>query len=766
MTAEKLSGAKTALTTFDDEKTPGLEPAAGGRSQRRRGRPRHSLGKIVETDLRVTLDDMAFLRAWIQGVDLPQAARRFVPNAPHNDGRAARDYLRRLLQRLHVATKDLADRDRAQAFVAELDRMLAEAAAPPKATPQTPTATPAREPTAPAPASAPPPPPQLPTLDEFAARYDPDMYSEAELQALYEEEFGPQPTGTGGKPAPASDGAPKAQGESLDLHAKLAMVDWLAPLVAVEPSPDSQLGIWLGEELAQTLRREHGLTTLGQLARWVNLKGPRWFDAVPGLGRNRAGRLLAWLWHHEDRLKVRLRSNVGLRARRIAGHIDPAGTALVAQSTALEEMPSEAPLTYALVPLEQLYWPPDLLGEQGEFRSPTRNTYRASNDREALYGWVRKHVEAKSANTQEISRRAIERLVLWALLERRCALSSLASDDLVQFTEFLYDPPPHWCSQERVMRIAEEWRPLRGALSPVAVRQIIGVVKQMFADWHAAGYLYANAAAGLSYRRRTTAEQRPEPGGDATAEPMGMDVMGRSLAEQDLQAMRQTLDEMPDTPTKRRLRAILALYLDVGLRRSEIKSLTLGKISPVRLRNELTAVKKIEVIGKGEKKREVPIMPSTIEALEAHYEDRIRLAKEGKLPGHFAEMSRDETPLLSILRMVRESGAAGPGVSPADAPRTQTRDGRLHGATVYNILKEFFREVANRDDLVDGQAAFLNASTHWLRHTFAHRVLAAGSSLTATQALLGHSNINTTAIYVKADMDERVRAIAAVKPVF
>lgn len=759
MSAENLSRAKTALTTFDDEKTPGLEPVATGRPQRRRGRPRNSLGKIVETDLRVTLDDMAFLRAWIQGVELPQAARRFVPNAPHNDGRAARDYLRRLLQRMHIATKALRDQDRAQAFLAELDRMLAEASAP-----ATPTATPAGEPTAPAPAPS-PPTPQLPTLDEFAARFDPDMFSEAELQALYEEEFAPQLAGTGGQPDTAPAAAPQAQGESLDLHAKLAMVDWLAPLVAVEPSPDSPLGLWLGEELAQTLRHELGLTTLGQLARWVNLKGPRWFDAVPGLGRNRAGRLLAWLWRHEDRLEVRLRSRVGLRARQITGHMDPAGTALVPQNAVLD-VPSESPLTYALVPLDQLYWPQDLLGEQGEFRSPTRNTYRASNDREALYGWVRKHVEAKSLNTQEISRRAIERLVLWALLERRCALSSLASDDLVQFTEFLYDPPPHWCSQERVMRIAEEWRPLRGALSAVAVRQIIGVVKQMFADWHAAGYLYANAAAGLSYRRRTTALQLPAPSGDAKAEAMGMDVMGRSLAEQDLQAMRRTLDEMPDTATKRRLRAILALYLDVGLRRSEIKSLTLGKISPVRLRNELTAVKKIEVIGKGEKKREVPIMPSTIEALEAHYEDRIRLAQQGKLPGHFETMSRDETPLLSILRVVRESGAAGPGVSPADAPRTQTRDGRLHGATVYNILKEFFRQVANRNDLVDGQAAFLNASTHWLRHTFAHRVLAAGSSLTATQALLGHSNINTTAIYVKADMDERVRAIAAVKPVF
>ena len=62
---------------------------------------------------------------------------------------------------------------------------------------------------------------------------------------------------------------------------------------------------------------------------------------------------------------------------------------------------------------------------------------------------------------------------------------------------------------------------------------------------------------------------------------------------------------------------------------------------------------------------------------------------------------------------------------------------------------------------------FSQASTHWLRHSFAHRVLATGqAALPTVQALLGHANINTTGIYLEADMADRVRAIAAVKPVF
>jgi site-specific recombinase XerD len=95
-------------------------------------------------------------------------------------------------------------------------------------------------------------------------------------------------------------------------------------------------------------------------------------------------------------------------------------------------------------------------------------------------------------------------------------------------------------------------------------------------------------------------------------------------------------------------------------------------------------------------------------------------------------------------------------------------DGRLEGASIYSILKDFFRRVGQRNDLVHGQAAFEQASTHWMSHTFAHIALAerGANSLPTVQGLLGHSSIATTGVYVKAQIGDRVRTIEAITAVF
>lgn len=776
-----------AWTTFDPDAGQAIEAGVAAPVKRRRGRPPRALGTTVLQNSPITVDEIAFMRAWLQGVHLSHAARHYLPGEVHNDGRAADRYAHQLLERLRAVSEQLPEREKALAYVAGIAELQAAATAPPA--PPDPSAAaslpgphathePGQHVQAP-PADAPPTrSAALPTLEDFAARFPEDMYSEADLLELYEEEFGGQQAATAPGPAvappshaeaaPPSPGVPSAPALPRLAYdvTRLEMLEWLAPLVSVKPEKDAEIGLWLGKAAGDVLRKQLGLKTLHDLATWINITGPRWHDQVPGMGRLRARRLVAWLVEHEDAVGVRLRERVSAHARSAgtAGRSSPVASGPPWPQLPVDAARDAAPaLRYALVPRDQLLWPQFLNGAGGLLRKPGLNTYGASNDEQALQAWLSVEVDNLAPASQAVAQRAIEKFVLWAMLERRQALSSMMALDLVQFREFLYAPPAHWCTGERVMRFAEEWRPMRGPLSAVAVTQALGVVKRMYAAWYAAGYLEMNPAHGLSARR----ERRPDdPVKQPAVKALSMDVK-RSFVEQDLDAMRKTLEAMPDGPARRRLRAILSLFIDSGLRRSEVDELTMGTAVPIRLNNELTDVMQITVIGKGDKERQIPVMRRTLQALEDHYQDRMDLIKAGKLDGAYARIPREKTPALSVLQRSRPAGKAGPGTSPADAPRKENKDGRLDGDSIYSILKGFFLKVSQRDDLVHGQADFQRASTHWLRHSFAHRVLATGqASLPTLQALLGHASLNTTGIYLDADMADRVRAIAALKQVF
>jgi site-specific recombinase XerD len=741
---QQTPGALARIATFDAD-TAVVEPGGPLQPNRpRRGRPRKALTELVLDTDQITADDMAWLRAWVLGVPAARAGRHYACSDVAGDGRSARGYLHRLLARLRRAAGELREREQAIAYVEEFLQPL------PLADPAPPASVGAAA--------------RVPTLEEFAQRFDPDMYTEAELIALFQDEYG-APAAASAAPKPAPTPATKSA-RQIAIERKFLILDWLGPRVALAPSAASPLSAWIGKQLAQAITAHLRVGTLSELAAWINAQGRWWYRQVPGLGRARAERLVLWLADHAEAIGVAIER----RVMKTVSAPQPTGApALGGVPTPRQEGALAVPASPggALVPLEQLLWPPALLGEAGQFRAHTPNTMGARNDCDAVVEWLRRHLAGKSEATQLVYRRAIERLVLWALLERRCALSSLTARDLAGFREFLYEPPVHWCGDDRVMKYSEDWRPLRGPLSETAVRQVLGVIKTMFHAWHVSGYLFADAADGVGWRserKRQPAAQTAQASDSAT---VTMDV-NRSFVKEDLEAMRRTLDELQDGPARRRLRAILLLLLTTGMRRSEPVRLSFGMIEPVREGNQLTGTMKIGVLGKGRKVRELPLKAVTLDALDAHYQDRMALVAAGALPERFAQIPKEQTPLLSILREVRPSGSAGAGDSTSAAARRVNFDGRLDGSSIYAILKDFFERVGKRDDLVHGQAAFSKASTHWMRHTFAHVGLAEGgsNSLPTIQALLGHSNIATTGLYLKANMGDRVRMVEAIEAVF
>ena len=90
------------------------------------------------------------------------------------------------------------------------------------------------------------------------------------------------------------------------------------------------------------------------------------------------------------------------------------------------------------------------------------------------------------------------------------------------------------------------------------------------------------------------------------------------------------------------------------------------------------------------------------------------------------------------------------------------KTGGLSVQSIYQILKGFFKQCSDtaQESVTDDMATFKRASTHWLRHTFAHHLLKeTEQDLALVQAVLGHKSISTTAIYVKADLEARMKGV-------
>jgi site-specific recombinase XerD len=710
MNVSLRSFATVVQDSDDDEQASAVaELAVEVPPRRKRGRPRGAKTATTREDGPLQTVDFYFMRAVVEGIEPKKAADRYLAQRGGMDHRSAvahEKHLRRAMQRAAKLLTDVAEAQR------KIDVVIA--------------------------------PVQVesigPSLEQFATRFDPDMYSESELIELYEEEYGKVPT----------DGDAGA-GRGTDIKSKLRSLWWLQDQLATRPIAGEPVENWIDRRIADQVRKK-GVLTLADLVNWINLTGRRWYDHVSGVGRGRAQRLLVFLLQNEQSIGHRLSDRVRLP---LAAEylLDPEPSpAFRATSTALIQ-PSPAPQCdvvqcFGIVPLDSLAWPVSLLGADGMFRSQGANTYHATNDREAINEWF-SQLSEKPQTTQDSYRRAVERLVLWAVVERGMALSSLGTGEFGAFRDFLRNPPAHWCSRFPVMRYSAEWRPLRGAMGEASVRQTMSAIATLFADLLSCGYLRANAVASVKSGKHKAFQ---------------MDVM-RSFADEDLASIRSTLNEMRDGPSKRRLRAILLLLQTSGLRRSEAAALTWGKLERARLNQQISNEWAVTFTGKGNKERTVPIKAETVQALQDHFDDRMALIAKRQLP--YSHMSKDETPLLSVIDERYTVSDQGSGDMAHDAPRSGNPTGALSSGRVHGLLKALFKRVAARDDLPEGRADFLKASAHWLRHTFAHQALAASErDLPAVQQILGHKDIGTTGIYVKADLAARVAATRGVKAAF
>jgi site-specific recombinase XerD len=441
---------------------------------------------------------------------------------------------------------------------------------------------------------------------------------------------------------------------------------------------------WLPARAVCALRA-HGIKTLAALTLRIPRRR-RWWASIPGLGATGARQIEAFFAAHPDLTE---------RARVLVVMSAPPG----------------------IVPWEALRLPHEMDGSCGAFRAPQATcALGARNDHEAVQAWLSLH---EAPATRRAYSKEAERLLLWSVLERGRALSSLTTEDAIAYRAFLRRPAPRerWIGPARP-RSSPEWRPFTGALSARSIAYALSVAGAMFRWLIQQRYLLANPFAGIKVRgvsRETPlAITHVFVGGEWTLLRTVADALEWSYGW--------------TAPAAQRLRFVLDFAYATGLRASELVGATLGAIE-----FDTRGAHWLHLVGKGGKAGKVVLPPLARSALDRY------LVQRGlpTTPGRWEPK-------------VRLIGGLTPGVTTG-----------ITAARLWRVMRRFFLRAA---DVIEPHNPALaeklrRASPHWMRHSHATRALENGAELTAVRDNLRHASIATTSVYLHSDDLKRARQI-------
>ena len=461
-----------------------------------------------------------------------------------------------------------------------------------------------------------------------------------------------------------------------------------------DPLPSDPVSQWFRPAITKILTSE-GCTTLLSLVKLIEHRGPNWHRTLPRLGKLKAQTIEKWLNSREST------------------RIDPKTQVLVLDTVQKKE------LTQTPLPLELISAVPSALnGAQGRNRATAFCFIPAQDDLQAIQDYLLRFRDQPP--TLRVYRKELERLLLWCVLVRKTALSSMLVHDCEAYKDFLADPIPSFIGP-RHKRFSPKWRPFAEPLgssgkdakplTPESQKFAVQIIRSAFEWLVKMRYLGGNPWIGVK-----------DPATEIQILEMQIDkALPSSLWEKTV----EILHEKAQLSQQWRVaRAAIMLMGETGLRRSEAAA-ALQK----NLRESPHAdLYILRVLGKRSKWRDVPVSKSTVEALQAHWFD-IDENEEGESP-----------PLLHPRKRLKTKSAqdkTAPGYNP----------GAL-GALVVNSLKQ----LALDDRFTSREVQqLLDASAHDLRHTFGTSMVANGLPTDVLQKILGHVSLATTSIYVQAE---------------
>jgi integrase len=489
-----------------------------------------------------------------------------------------------------------------------------------------------------------------------------------------------------------------------------------------------------------------GIATIGELIAFCNQRGGSWWRSIPRIGQGRAAIVVAWLRRHETDLGLRVDADVDTRAPLVAAdvvQVRPAGTHRVDAGGAGQS--GSGPVRLTLAPLERMAVPNALSGAEGENRSVAFCYIQARHDLEAVHAYLNKYRD--QPKTLRSYTKEVERFLLWSVVVRGKALSSLVVDDCEAYKDFLQDPDPRFVG-ERFSRTSPRWRPFASAtLSPESQRYAVRALRAAFTWLVDVRYLAGNpwkAVNDPKVVQRETAMQ--------IQRALPADLWRRLRHELD---NRCTATNMREGDAKlavqwRIVRAALLLMGDSVLRREEAADAQRNKLRVSIYGTLERPVWELTVIGKRQKERTVPVSIATLEALKAHWAER---GRDFMTP---TDLLNPSAPLLSPVAIRR---------TPASREKHHQRinEGE-QGYSADGINRLISRMltiiVETMDDLsLDERVVLGSVNAHAMRHTFGTQSVADEVPVDVVQKVLGHASLQTTR-YVQAEKKRVLEAVA------
>ncbi|WP_250517719.1 site-specific integrase [Caballeronia sp. INDeC2] len=577
----------------------------------------------------------------------------------------------------------------------------------------------------------------------------------------------------------------------------LRMVEQASTLAAAVPLMTHPVHLWFRPLIAQRLSGE-GISTLGALVDYCNARGGSWWRSVPRIGALRARTIVAWLRRHETTLGAKIAADVDTAS------LVPA-SASESESDGRVVVVGGDPSEPRLAPFEQLAVPAELSGTTGLNRARNFAFIRAEHDLAAVHAYLHRYRDRPT--TLRAYTRELERLILWSVVVRRKALSSLTVEDCEAYKDFLKNPLPSFTGPKRP-RTSGRWRPfspeglsadsqayavrvLRGAFAwLVEVRYLAGnpwsavhepatITRELAVQVHRAlpAKLWAQVRAALDERcDRAFASEANFPGDDdsrqwraARAAILLMGDSGLRRAEA-ASARREDLrpaEDPDDRPTaERRKSAVRAPTSSASVNDASTTNASTDTSAPAQkalpdsnsgAARVTRAVWTLTIVGKRRKQRTVPVSRATVAALRAHWRDR----------GNDFDAAGAQGPLIAPTWIPGTPAA----IERHDARSDQSNEQGRAQAMPYTVdaLGRIVRMAMQRlsvqtaalaDFSAEDLVQLANTSSHAFRHTFGTRAVAREMPTDVVQSILGHASLQTTSIYVRAERRRMLDAAA------